>query len=237
MMIRIFHGVVLVTALIFSQNALTAILAGPDAYGHVAESIGFNLRDIQLSGTQLPGDDDLLFHVPIGFDYFFNGMSMDTIEVSINGFLIKRSGNSAFRIDGYSDDLQSYGPPLSGDIYYQTVGATGSREFVVGYYGVSQFPLGRPEMHMTFEIILHEGSNNIEYQYADLFEQNRVGHIGITYFPFNADDNLSISKAVGYQEHTGYLISEIPITAAVWLFGSGIAVLLGVASRRVAYRQ
>ena len=236
MFTRIFPRSFLVITLIAAQSSFAAIITGPDAYGFAARTFDFNLRDIQHIGTKLPGDDDRTFRVPIGFAYAFNGMTTNDIDVSINGFLKNRFGNTTLRIDGYSDDLQSYGPPLSGDIYYHTTGTAGSREFIVGYYGVNQYPAGVLDMHMTFEIILHEGSNNIEYQFAELFDRNRVGNIGLTYFPFDPDNNLSISNAAGYHENTGYLISQIPIPAAAWLFGSGLVVLIGVA-RRTGTRQ
>ena len=217
----------------FCQFTFAAVVAGPDAHGYFAETTGYNLRDIESSGTKLAGDDDRVYQVPIGFDFSFNNLTMDNIGVSINGFLIQRIATSAFRIEGYFDDLVNYGPPLSGDIYYQTMGAAGSKEFIVGYYGVNQSPLGLLDIHMTFEIILHEGTNTIEYQYAELFDHNRVGKIGLSYFPFNPDDNLSISGAVGYHEHTGYLISQIPIPASIWIFGSGMLVLTLFARRKL----
>lgn len=235
----------------FSHYTFAALVTGPDAYGYVAETTGYNLRDIQSTGTILPPGDDEGFVVPIGFDFTFNNSTMNNIVVNINGFLESPSSLD-FYIMGYLDDLRTGGYSSGDAIYYQTVGDAGSREFIAGYYGVSHFPLSAPSsdrLEMTFEMILHEGTNNIEFQYAELFDQNvwdryydttffgsdaRDGLIGLRYFPYNQGDNLSINDAVGYHEYTGYLISQVPIPAAVWLFGSGLIGLIGVARRKKA---
>lgn len=246
MKIRLIYALALY---LFSQCAFAALVAGPDSYGYAAYTANYNLRDIQATGVKTPGGDDDLYTVPIGFDFTFQGQTMNSIVVSMNGYLSPTPGSgSSFDIMGYSDDLNSYGGSLSGDTYYQTVGTPGSREFIVGYYGVSHFPCCGTGVQMTFEIILHEGTNNIEYQYAELFDQTnwdnsqypnligvteaRHGSIGLRHFPYNPAGDLSISDAVGYQEYTGYLISSVPVPPAVWLFGSGLIGLVGMARRK-----
>ncbi len=221
-------------ACFFSHNAIAALVAGPDAYGYIAESTGFNLRDIQSTGTKLPGGDDELFQVPIGFDFAFKNSTMNSILAGINGYLANDSSAQDFEIRGYSDDLTNL--EGLGDIYYQTIGDAGSREFIVGYYGVTHFPPVPPDnlLQMTFEIILHEGTNHVELQYAELFDQidQRHGSIGLRHYPVNPGNDLRIHDAIGYHEYTGFVISQVPVPAAVWLFGSGLIGLIGMARRK-----
>ena len=60
----------------FCQFTFAAVVAGPDAHGYFAETTGYNLRDIESSGTKLAGDDDRVYQVPIGFDFSFLSMSI-----------------------------------------------------------------------------------------------------------------------------------------------------------------
>jgi hypothetical protein len=64
------------------------------------------------------------------------------------------------------DDLYPIG---QGDIFYQTDGVAGSRTFTVQWNQVMQYALPNdPSYYETFEVILYEGTNNIEFRYATM---------------------------------------------------------------------
>ena len=58
------------------------------------------------------------------------------------------------------DDLN---PSAGGEIYYETVGAAPNRRFIALWDGVPQFA---DTDSNTFQAVLHEGSNRIEFRYG-----------------------------------------------------------------------
>jgi len=51
---------------------------------------------------------------------------------------------------------------------------------------------------------------------------------------YNPADGLSVSVEASYRAQGTYLVSAVPVPAAVWLFGSGLLGLVGVARRKKA---
>src|SRR5438128_5571056 len=117
----------------------------------------FSFTDISTTGTQvmgtganasLPlGDDDVSGPLPIGFPFNFYGTGYSQVFVSSNGFLsfLSEQG-SAF----HAAHIPSSGVPnaiiaglwtdlAGGKIYYQTLGTTPNRRFIVQFDKVSFF--------------------------------------------------------------------------------------------------
>lgn len=145
-------------------------LAPPPTYAFV---------DISESGTPLPLDDDGETNVDIGFDFAFYGVASDHVRVGNNGGIL-------FGVDG--GDLGYTNQPLPnaalgpailpfwddltdtfGGVYAQTLGEAPNRRFVVQWNDRPHYvPGGAPTQGGTFEAILHEGSNAILFQYANV---------------------------------------------------------------------
>ncbi len=145
---------------------------GPDASGYTCAGITASLTDISSTGTDVfLSDDQVSGAVPIGFSFNFYGTAYTSAYISSNGFLtFTGSGSNGCcsgqtlpnaaepnnLIAGYWEDLN---PSMGGQIDYKTIGSSPNRKFItqwswVPHYGVSDA--------LTFQIVLIEGSNNIE---------------------------------------------------------------------------
>ena len=228
-------------------------LPSPDAFGHSISNVPFNLRNVEETGnnTGLDDADDSTATQQIGFDFLFYGISYDAVEVSSNGFLsFNVTGNAACcsgetiptaggNIDnfiaGYWEDLA---PVIGGVIRTQTAGQAGSREFIVGFYDVADLDDPANSVN-TFEIILHEGTNNIELQYGQIqFENVDDKVLGIE--NFDGTDGLELlfveSSAPLVNgdlllSNQGFLISAIPEPTSTLLL-AGLACFGGGRRRR-----
>jgi hypothetical protein len=142
-------------------------------------------EDISGSGTELVlGDDDGMV-VPIGFSFSFFGNTYTDIAVTSNGYLtfggdltdytndpIPNTTDPNDIICPFWDDLT---PPNGGTIHYQTLGAEPDRVFVAQWTDVPEFPdVGAN----TFEALLFEGSNCIEFRYGE-FTAILVGDVTV----------------------------------------------------------
>ena len=159
--------------------ANAAAFPGPDTFGYSGTMIPFNLRDVSGTGANigLDNSDDDTAVVSIGFTFSFYGANYTEIEVSTNGFgSFSQTGNAgccsgdpiptAGRIDNFIASFwQDHDPSEGGTIRTETSGAAGSREFVLGFYDVKDFD-DPDNVEGTWEMILHETSNDIELQYV-----------------------------------------------------------------------
>jgi hypothetical protein len=217
---------------IFTTTPARAVPSpGPDAFGYSSTEITNTLRNISTTGTFIGlGDDQVSGAVPLGFNFDFYGIPYSQAYVSSNGFLTFNSDsddgccNGQFLpsnnsdpsnlIAGFWDDLNL----PQGNIRYQTTGTAGSQQLVVGFYDVQHYFNGPP---VTFEMILFEGSNNIELQYGNApndapnIDENETVTIGIT--NNNSTDALTLvnfdpSLDVGVSNR-GFLFSTHPVSA------------------------
>jgi len=171
-------GVGLAAALLFGSVAAQAAAVGPDSYGYTADTVAYTFEDISGTGTQILADqDDAAESVPVGFAFNFYGASYSDVNVSTNALMTFVHGTGQYWNDGLE-----YGPsdvpaiaPLWDDwvtfggadaVYYQTSGAPGNRRLIVqwnmilGYYWSPS--------SVTFQVVLFEGSNEIEFRYQDV---------------------------------------------------------------------
>jgi hypothetical protein len=166
-----------------------AATKGPDAGGYTAsDATVYSLVDISGGGggaSVLAGTDDGIAPLTMPFTFQFYGRPYTTICASANGALYFVAGASA--CSGFSDfaniDLSSTATPNDlaavlpfwsdltfqvaggGSVFYQTVGAAGSRRFVVQWNNA--YPQGSPNP-VTFQVVLSEGSNRILFQYQSV---------------------------------------------------------------------
>lgn len=183
-----FGALIMTATLMVCGNASAVPFPGPDTFGYLGAEIGSNLRDIRSTGTQFSlGDDAVTGAIGLGFTFDFYGASYTSAFVSSNGFLTFDAGTSngccsgqflgdSTGIDnliaGLWEDLDTNGN-TTGTMFHQTIGS----EFIVGFYDVAHFPSSAP---VTFEMILHDGSNNIELQYGRVTNESNFHTIGIS---------------------------------------------------------
>jgi len=169
--------VFLFAGLWLAKDVQATIWPGPDLLGYGGSTIAYNFTDI--SGTGLPlslGDDEVSGALPVGFTFNFYGIDYTSAYVSSNGFITFSPGlNSGCcegqnipevagpnnLVAGYWTDLY---PSGGGTIHYGTTGLPGSRSFIVQFMNI---PLIGGATTATFQIILHEGTNDIEMQFPD----------------------------------------------------------------------
>lgn len=260
---------VLLVGLIVPALSAATPFPGPDGFGYVGQSIPNHLRDVSGTGAELVlGDDDVAGPIEIGFAFSFYGADYEQVYVSANG-LIEFGGpychNRCYRaypiplvdepnnfIAGLWTDLD---PSDGGTIRYQTVGSPGSREFVVGWYAV---PFLEDSNTATFEIILREGTNEIELQYGTVQTnpastsvgiENGGGTLGLQIYYGEGDEGMEPGSFqpldaghVGLSE-SGYLITlnstgaPVPVLSpwALPLLAGMLAVLAGARRRTVPF--
>jgi hypothetical protein len=183
----------LATALVLSVCAATAMVSaatkGPDAGGYTAsDATVYSLVDISGAGggaSVLAGIDDGVVPLTLPFTFQFYGKPYTTLCASANGAVYFVAGASACA--GFSDfanaDLTSTATPNdfpallpfwsdltfqlpgAGSVFYQTVGAAGSRRFVIQWNNA--YPQGSPNP-VTFQVVLSEGTNKILFQYQSV---------------------------------------------------------------------
>jgi hypothetical protein len=132
--------------------------------------------DISATGTlegTTSGCDDCTADIALPFGFNFFGATYNDVWISSNGNLqFGTSPNAAYTNDnppsaaGPNNAIYPAWDDLyftTGGIYYQTDGVAPTRTFTVAWINRVQFTVGPP---LTFEAILYEGSNNIEFRYG-----------------------------------------------------------------------
>ncbi len=143
------------------------------------ESCANAFEDISAAGTVAPNasdQDDSGDVVPIGFTFNFFGQDHNTIMVRSNGYLTFGGG----AIDDFTsvpppsttepNDLiapfwDDWSPNQAGTVYHQTLGTAPNRRFITQWTGVERFDGAVGEL-ATFQAVLSEGSNCIEFRYG-----------------------------------------------------------------------
>ena len=123
-------------------------------------------------------DDKKWGAFPIGFDFVFYGTSYNEFYINSNGLIMFGSGTNAFsnvtipnavKPDNYIapfwDDLIV---DISGDIMYRTIGAAPIRELVIQFSNMSFWT--STVLLGTIQVILYEGSNEIQMQYRNIID-------------------------------------------------------------------
>jgi hypothetical protein len=182
-------------------TALGFLMLPSVASAYTVSSIANNLIDITATGTSvLPGvDDGTTGAVGLGFNFNFYGANYSTAFISSNGFISFTDASQGCCsgqplpgtainniVAGWWTDLYNAGP--GSQILYQTIGTPGSQKFVVEFSQVTYCcSTGHPN---TFEIILDQGTNNIELQYGSL---TVLGHTISAGIQKDSSDGLQIA--------------------------------------------
>jgi len=187
-------------------------LAAPDPTIYTVNSIPWNFIDISAGGTELTpvwGDDAAMAGVPIGFGFEFYGSIFNSVTVTSNGYLsfstltypqnapIPSQDTPNSLIAPFWDDLNPEFNAVSA-VYFQTLGTAPNRVFVVQW---TEIPLKTdPDSRLTFEVLLFEGSNEIQFHYLTLADGSSETGTG----------NVSGSSAtIGIENGDGSLGAEV----------------------------
>jgi hypothetical protein len=139
-------------------------------------------EDISGTGTALYlGDDDGEI-VPIGFSFNFWGYTHAEIGVCSNGYLTFGDDLYDYSNDAIPDDYDpndfiaplwdDLSPNQGGTVHYQTLGVEPNRRFIAQWTNVPQFYAGDSN---TFQAILFEGTNCIEFRYGVFTPEGYAG--------------------------------------------------------------
>ncbi len=157
--------------------------------------------DITTTGTLAAvasGCDDCGEVAPIGFDFSFGTTARTEIGVSSNGYLTFGNVLGDFTNDAIptaatpNDSIYAFwddfNPGVRGDIFYETRGTAPNRQFIVLWNDLPQFAQTDTN---TFQAILYEGSNNIEFRYG-VITTPVAGDV--TVGVENADGTIAVSQ-------------------------------------------
>jgi Ca2+-binding RTX toxin-like protein len=174
----------------FQPNVLetySGVLAtGTDGYYRYIDSnesggqITFN--DISSNGgtllTGLTGDGAKSVALPSGFTFNFYGNNFTTVSIATNGSLLFNFASTSFpntngqlpKTPGFTicpfwTDLD-IGGTGGGQIYTKEEGSGSNRRFIVQWNNLPHADLQNGDT-VTFQVVLYEGSNNIDFVYRD----------------------------------------------------------------------
>jgi hypothetical protein len=177
---------------------------GPDGYGYTwVDSDGggvvYQWRDITTTGTLIGAadwysrsgydklDDGTAGPFPLGFDFFYQGQTFNSVYISTNGALsftcdtLTRDGyfyngwipnmNFPNVLSAFWNDLDLSGPYGGGYVYRWT---NNLDSFLVEYRKVKPFVTSATPDTVTFEVILCSTDSSITYQYHYVATPNSV---------------------------------------------------------------
>ena len=182
---------------------------GSSDYSLDYDNSASNFNDISGTGTALGLTDDGSTLQTIGFDFDFYGSTYSQLYVNDNGYLTFGGTVTEYNIQDFSAGQTignlpaiapmwadfNHGSVHTDDAYIQTIGAAGSRELIVQYNDVVFYDFDNAGATVTLQVVLFEGSNDIEFRYQDVVAggayQNGVA------------STIGISDGAGdYQQHS-----------------------------------
>ena len=187
------------------------------------------LLNIQSTGTALNlGDDQMSGMKPLGFDFEFYGSTFDDVNISMNGFFTFQNNFSVPRSRNYLSEVipaTSFNYtvyPLWTDLinngtqnpYIKTFGNTADTDqyFVIGWYDAREY---NNSNRNSFEAILYETTNVIEFRYDKINVSNHDITIGlqgnneaVTYLRYEDTNSTTYSETDDFSLTTAEVVDE-----------------------------
>jgi hypothetical protein len=164
-------------------------------------------------GTALGLTDEDYDYAPFGFTFNFYGTPYTWAYVTSNGYMIFGTGyvtwSPALPLGSYKIIAPLFGdwdPGQWGKVYYNTIGTAGDRKFVATWEDVPDYGEGG---NNTFQVVLYEGTDIIQFGYNGLETDGTTGYSG---------DDLQVGISYG----TGNYISSANGTGVLSLDDTNI---------------
>jgi RHS repeat-associated protein len=164
---------------VFSPSDASASTA-PDPSEYAINMVPGDFYDISASGNKLIlGDQEGIAGIPIEFGFTFYGTAYNTITITSTGYItfsnLVTSQNAPMPSTQLPNNIIApfwgrLNPSLNpaGGVYYKTIGTAPGRKFIVQW---DKVPLvSDPGSRLTFEVVLFEGSNEIQFQYLSMID-------------------------------------------------------------------
>ena len=189
-----------------------------------------SIINIQNSGTALNlGDDSMSGMKDIGFDFTFYDQTFDQVNISMNGFFTFQNNFSVSRQRNYLSETLPASSfnysvfPMWTDLinrngtqnpYIQTFGNTSDTDqyFVIGWYNAKEYS---NQLQNTFEAILYEGTNEIQFRYDKIQIKTHDLTIGIqgnneavTYLRYEDNNSTTYIETDDFSVTTAEVIDE-----------------------------
>jgi Putative Ig domain/Nidogen-like len=178
--------------------------------GYQLTEVPFSWIDARDGGTDAGFTlDDSAIPVNLPFTFGFYSGQFSSVQISSNGYIV--FGDSAANLfsnadipnpnapNGYAapfwDDLS---PQDGGGVWYKTVGDAPNRKFVIAWYDTPRY---KQNGAATFEIVLEEGTNAIEFQYLDtsfefsVYDYGAAATIGLENLTGSSGTKFSFNEA------------------------------------------
>ena len=189
-----------------------------------------SIINIQNSGTALNlGDDSMSGMKDIGFDFTFYDQTFDQVNISMNGFFTFQNNFSVSRQRNYLSETLPASSfnysvfPMWTDLinrdgtqnpYIQTFGNTSDTDqyFVIGWYNAKEYS---DQLQNTFEAILYEGTNEIQFRYDKIQVRSHNFTIGVqgnneatTYLRYLDNNNTTYIETDDFSVTTAEVVDE-----------------------------
>jgi len=143
----------------------------------------FEGKKVHFNGA----DDSVSAAIPIGFDFAFYGTSHSSLYASTNGLLMFENPSSEcceaestlpltsspdHFITAFYEDLHM---GSDGIVLYKTIGEIGDRKFIIQFTNMRTYTNRNNQSFGTFQVILYERDNGIQFQYPSLVDHAIYG--------------------------------------------------------------
>ena len=187
------------------------------------------ILNIQNTGTALNLNDDAVSSMQnLGFDFNYYGNTYSQARVAMNGFVTFNSNFNVYNQRNYlSEVIPASGFDFTvfalwsdfidknnnnGSPYVGTYGDTGSKYWVAGWYNVNEY---RNNNLSSFEAILYETTNVIEFRYDKINVSNHDITIGlqgnneaVTYLRYEDNNSTAFNRTDDWSLTTATVIDE-----------------------------